>query len=209
VAAARLRAPDRYPFIRTTFVVSFVPAVFVIGLYPLAPPHWLPVFGFGVPPSDAELATSAALVHNSTAAAASQHFGFAVFVAAATIWLRPRSWLAWSTLAYPVLVFVVIVGTGNHYVLDCVVGALTFAFAAVVASLLHQRPEPTNPLPQASGTVGIVVGCALSVWGVVSLDLTNLGTWENDLPNALALGVGIAWVLGPRLVAKQPVPEGG
>ena len=209
VAAARLRAPDRYPFIRTTFVVSFVPAVLVIGLYPLAPPHWLPAFGFGVPPSDSELATGAALFHNSTAAAASQHFGFAVFVAAAAIWLWPRSWLAWSTLAYPVLVFVVIVGTGNHYVLDCVVGALTFAFAAVVASLLHQSPEPTNTLPQARGTVGIVVGCVLSVWGLVSLDLTGLGTLENDLPNALVLGLGIACVLGPRLVAKQPVPEGG
>jgi hypothetical protein len=209
VAAARLLAPDRYPFIRTTFVVSFVPAVFVIGLYPLAPPHWLPEFGLGVPPSEAELATGAALFHNSTAAAASQHFGFAVFVAAAAIWLFPRSWLAWSTLAYPVLVFVVIVGTGNHYVLDCVVGTLTFAFAAVVASVLCESRESANALPQASGTVGVAVGYALSVWGFVSLDLTDLGTWENDLPNALVLAAGIACVLGPRLVAKEPVPEGG
>jgi PAP2 superfamily len=209
VAAARLLAPDRYPLIRTTFVVSFVPAVLVIGLYPLAPPHWLPELGLGVPPSDADLATGAALFHNSTAAAASQHFGFAVFVAAATIWLFPRSWLAWTTLAYPALVFVVIVGTGNHYVLDCLVGTLTFAFAAVVASLLHESPESSNALPQASGAVGIAVGYALGIWGFVSLDLTHLGTWENDLPNALALATGIACVLGPRLVAKEPVPEGG
>jgi PAP2 superfamily len=209
VAAARLLAPERYASIRTTFVVSFVPAVLVIGLYPLAPPHWLPEFGLGVPPSDAELATGAALFHNSTAAAASQHFGFAVFVAAATIWLFPRSWLAWSTLAYPVLVFVVIVGTANHYVLDCVVGTLTFAFAAVVASLLHESTEPTNALPRASGAIGIAVGYALGVWGFVSLDLTDLGTWENDLPNALVLAAGTACVLGLRLVAKEPVPEGG
>ena len=101
VAAARLLAPDRYPLIRTAFVLSFVPAVLVIGLYPLAPPHWLTELGLGAPPSDAELGTSGALFHNSTAAAASQHFGFAVFVAAASIWLFPRSRLAWSTLAIP------------------------------------------------------------------------------------------------------------
>jgi hypothetical protein len=210
VAAARLLAPDRYPLLRTTFVLSFVPAVLVIGLYPLAPPHWLPEFGFGGAPSDAELtAASGALFHNSTAAAASQHFGFAVFVAAASIWLFPRSWLAWSALAYPALVFVVIVGTGNHYVLDCVVGTLTFASAAVVASRLHERSEPASARLRASGIISIAVGYGLFVWGFVSLDLTNLGAWENDLPYALVLAAGLACVLAPRLVAKEPVPEGG
>jgi PAP2 superfamily len=210
VAAARLLAPERYPLLRTTFVLSFVPAVLVIGLYPLAPPYWLPEFGLGGPPSDAELtATSGALFHNSTAAAASQHFGFAVFVAAASIWLFPRSWLAWSTPAYPALVFVVIVGTGNHYVLDCVIGTLTFALAAVVASLVHETPESANARPSASGAVAIAFGYALCTWGFVSLDLTDLGTWENDLPYTLVLAAGIACVLAPRLVAKEPVPESG
>jgi PAP2 superfamily len=208
VAAARLLAPDRYPLLRTTFVLSFVPAVLVIGLYPLAPPHWLPEFGFGGPPSDVELVTGGALLHNSTAAAASQHFGFAAFVALASIWLFPRSSLAWSTLAYPALVFVVIVGTGNHYVLDCVVGTLTFVLAAVVASRLHERPRLETAQPPVGGAVGIAVGYALCVWGFVSLDLTNLGAWERDLPHALVLAAGIVCVLAPRLVSKEPVPEG-
>ena len=102
VAAVRLLAPDRYPLLRTTFVLSFVPAALVIWLYPLAPPHWLPEFGFGVPPTDAELAnTTGAIFHNTTAAAASQHFGFALFVAAASIWLFPRSPYAWATHRVP------------------------------------------------------------------------------------------------------------
>ena len=46
------------------------------------------------------------------------------------------------------LVFLVIVGTGNHYVLDCVVGSLTFALATVVALVLHGpvagRPQSSN-----------------------------------------------------------------
>ncbi len=95
VAAARLLAPERYPVVRTTFALAFLPAALVIWLYPLAPPHWLPEFGFGVPPTDAELtSTTGALFHNTTAAAASQHFGFAVLVAATAIWLFPRSRLA-------------------------------------------------------------------------------------------------------------------
>jgi PAP2 superfamily len=206
VAAARLIAPDRYPRIRTTFVVSFVPAAFVIGLFPLAPPHWLPELGLGVPPSDADLtSTTGALFHNTTAAAASQHFGFAAFVAATAIWLFPRSRLAWATLAYPALVFVVIVGTGNHYVLDCVVGALTFVFAAAVASVVH-RGVPAPSRVETSGVAGIAFGYALIAWGFVSLDLTELGSWDN-LVDVLVLAAGFAAVLTPRLGEKDLVTE--
>jgi hypothetical protein len=207
MAAARLLAPARYPLLRTVFVVSFLPAVLVIALYPLAPPHWLPELGLGVPPSDAELVKNTAFLHNSTAAAASQHFGFAVFVAAASIWLFPRSRLAWSTLGYPVLVFVVIVGTGNHYVVDCVVGTLTFVLAAFVASVLHERPTPAGAPPHTSGTVSVIVGYVLVVWGFVSLDLTKLGAWETNLLDALVLAAGVACVLAPRLAAREPLTE--
>jgi len=207
VAAVRLLAPDRYPSLRTTYVLSFVPAVLVIGLYPLAPPHWLPGLGLGGAPTEAELAAGGALFHNSTAAAASQHFGFAVFVAAASIWLFPRALLAWSTLAYPALAFVVILGTGNHYVLDCVVGALTFVLAGAVAFLVHGRPERGRPETPVAGTSSVVVGYGLVVWGFVSLDVTQLGAWERNLVFGLVLAAGIAFVLVPRLVSREPLPE--
>ena len=207
VAAVRLLAPDRYPRLRTTYVLSFLPAVLVIGFYPLAPPHWLPSLGLGGAPSDLELTTGGALLHNSTAAAASQHFGFAVFVAAASIWLFPRSLLAWATLAYPVLVFVVIVGTGNHYVLDCVVGTLTFTFAALAASIVHGTPAPASASQHASGIAGIAVGYALIVWGFVSLDVLSPRAWERNLLELLVLAAGIALVVAPRLAAREPLPE--
>ena len=147
IAAARLLAPERYPVVRTTFALAFLPAALVIWLYPLAPPHWLPEFGFGVPPTDAELTnTTGALFHNTTAAAASQHFGFAVLVAATAIWLFPRSRLAYATLVYPVLVFLVIVGTGNHYVVDCIIGMLT--------SGSRQRSRPSCTVHVISRTRG-------------------------------------------------------
>jgi hypothetical protein len=205
VAAVRLLAPDRYPLLRTTFMLSFVPAALVIWLYPLAPPHWLPEFGFGVPPTDAELtSTTAALFHNTTAAAASQHFGFALFVAVASIWLFPRSPLAWATIAYPVLASVVIVGTGNHYVLDCIVGTLTFVLAAAVASRLVPLQERQSPVLQRGDIVSIAVGYGLIAWGFVSLDLTALDA--DNVLHALVLAAGVALVVAPRL-GEEPLVE--
>jgi len=207
VAAVRLLAPDRYPLLRTTFLLSFVPAALVIWLYPLAPPHWLPEFGFGVPPTDAELTnTSGALFHNTTAAAASQHFGFALFVAAASIWLFPRSILAWATFAYPVLVFVVIVGTGNHYVVDCMIGMLTFVLAAAIASKLVPVPRQRVQVAQTGGIASVAIGYALVAWGFVSLNLTSPTSADNVLHLAV-LAVGVAAVVVPRLVDTDLLTE--
>jgi hypothetical protein len=205
VAAMRLVAPDRYPLLRTTFMLSFVPAALVIWLYPLAPPHWLPAFGFGAPPTDTELAnTTGALFHNTTAAAASQHFGFALFVAVASIWLFPRSPFAWATIAYPMLAFVVIVGTGNHYVLDCIVGTMTFVLAAAVAWQLVPAREPRTPVAPPGDIASIAVGYALVAWGFVSLDLTALDA--DSVLHALVLAAGVALVVTPRL-GEEPLVE--
>lgn len=197
LAAARLLVPDRYPRLRTTFLLSFVPAVLVIGLYPLAPPAWLPELGLGRTPSDDDLsATLSELLSNSTAAAASQHFGFALFIACGSLWLWPRSPLAWATLAYPAAVFVVIVATGNHYVLDCAVGAGTFALAAVAARLIHGpassgRARPVWPLRWVAVAV---FGYAAIAWGV-----ETLANGRSPLAGALAVAAGVAAALAPRV----------
>ncbi len=201
LASARLLAPSRYPFLRTTFLLSFLPAVVVIGSYPLAPPLWLPELGLGPPPAEADLGgTLRALLENSTAAAASQHFGFALFIALGSLWIRPRSLLAWATLSYPVLVFVVILGTGNHYVLDCAVGAGTFVLGAGVARLAHGRLPPATegcstwtPHWIASGALGY----ALIAWGVETLANGEI------LPGgAAAVALGIGCALAPRLARR-------
>ena len=207
VAAARLLAPARYPVVRTTFALAFLPAALIIWLYPLAPPHWLPAFGFGAPPTDAELTnTTGALFHNTTAAAASQHFGFTVLVAATAIWLFPRSRLAYATLVYPVVVFLVIVGTGNHYVVDCIVGTLTLVLAAVVAIFVHRPRDLQHTWPQTSGVASIALGYGLVTWGFVSLDLTGLRSWDNAF-YALVLSCGVAAVIAPRLAGKELLTE--
>src|SRR3954471_12463763 len=120
MALARLLRPERYPFLRSAFALSHIPALIVIGLYPLAPPRWVPGMPFAVAAPDGLNGA----MHNATAAAASQHVGYPLFIAAATIWLARGSRLSWLTLAYPALVYVIVVGTANHYTLDAIIGGL-------------------------------------------------------------------------------------
>ena len=58
LAAARLRAPDRYPRLRTIYALSYLPAFVVIWRFPTAPPRWLPVIGLGHAPSQSELSNT-------------------------------------------------------------------------------------------------------------------------------------------------------
>jgi hypothetical protein len=208
VAATRLLRPDHYPRVRTIFVLSFVPAIVVIWAYPLAPPRWLSDLGMGPAPREAELGSSGALFHNETAAAASQHFGFALFVAAMTLWLFPRSRALWLALAYPAVVFVVIVGTGNHYVIDCMVGALTFLLAALAGRFLHGGTAASGITASTNGAPIAALGYGLLAWGLVSLDFTTPVIW-NNVGDALILVLGLVLVLSPRLGVKEAVTESG
>jgi hypothetical protein len=154
MAAARTLDPVRYPLLRTTYALLHVPALLVLALYPLAPPHWVA----GIPYADGPPLHPSAL-RNETAAAVSLHFGAPVMIAAGALWLRPRAALAWLTLLYPPLVFVVILGTGNHYVLDTVIGTACVAAGFAAAAAIH------GPLPRSSG----------ARWARVALAGTGVG----------------------------------
>ena len=170
MVALRAAAPDRYPRVRAAFVLLHVPALIAIAAFPLAPPQWLPhppAWSGGVPALHGSLFTD---LRNQTAAVASEHFGYAALIAAGTLWSarwRPK---AWTVMAYPAYVFVVIVGTGHHYPLDVVVGAACVAFGFAVAGALEgpvtQRPELALPVkrwaPLAVG-YGLLAGWADAV----------------------------------------------
>jgi hypothetical protein len=177
LAAARLAAPARYPLVRLTLFVSYIPAAILIGLIPTAPPRWLPELGSAGPPTDAQLSqTTSELLQNSTAAIASQHFGYALLIAAGSLWLWPRSPLARALTLYPVFVFIVVVATANHYVLDCVIGALTIGFGAVVAAAIANGvPRPRLAPAPATVVVPLVgIAFALGVAGLITASVCAL-----------------------------------
>jgi hypothetical protein len=138
LAAALLFAPQQFPALRTAFLLGHVPALLLIALVPMAPPRWLPEMPYteGVPNADA-LARQGRLA-NETATLVGFHVGYAAFVAAGTIWLA-RGRLRYLVLAYPAFVLVVVLGTGNHYLLDGLVGILCFGVGAAGAWALHGR----------------------------------------------------------------------
>ena len=180
LAAARLAAPARYPLIRLALFVSYIPAAALIGLIPLAPPRWLPELGSPGPPTDAELtAPTSEFLQNSTAAIASQHFGYAFLIAAASLWLWPRSPIARALTLYPALVFVVVVATANHYVLDCVIGAFTIVFGAAVARAAAKGvPMPSLKPAPALTTIALVgAALALGVAGVITTAVTAVAVF--------------------------------
>lgn len=198
LAAARLAAPARYPLVRLALFVSYVPAALLIGLIPVAPPRWLPELGSAGPPTDAQLTgTTSELLQNSTAAIASQHFGYAFLIAAGSLWLWPRSPLARALALYPVFVFVVVVATANHYVLDCVIGAATIAFgAAVTAAIAKGLPRPRlEPAPARAAVPLVAVALALGVAGIITASVCALVV-------AVAAPV-LARALGPTRGARE------
>ncbi len=112
-------------FVRNMFLVAMGLALVGYVVYPTAPPRFFPEWGFtdsvanftGIDP-DSGLAS--ALV-NPFAAVPSMH-------------------VAWRL--YPLLVTFVVVATGNHFLMDAVLGALTAAVSAYVAQFLLARARP-------------------------------------------------------------------
>ena len=138
-------------------------AINVVGLavflcYPVAPPRLLPggrfddvVAGSGT--WGAWEAGGGVAAHaNELASMPSLHVAWAVWVALTVATMTPRRrWraLAW---AHVVMTCVVVVVTGNHYLLDLVAGALTCGVAWAVSPILARRLRHsaiTGPLHRA------------------------------------------------------------
>jgi hypothetical protein len=91
------------------------------------------------------------------------HVGYAAIVGASLVRDGARPALQAAGLLYPTLVLLVIVGTGNHFLLDAVAGVIVAAVAAGAARLIvhgnrsgsaatprdrvahHRKVEPPSP----------------------------------------------------------------
>ncbi len=143
-----VRRPEQYRAARNSFVLLNVVAITCFALCPTAPPRLVPGQGFvdtvrlgqtwgswGSPVGDHA---------NQLAAMPSLHFAWAVWVSVVLAWMGHRWWLQGVSAVHVAATFVVIVATGNHYVLDAVAGfLLALACVAMVG-----RPQPgTVPVP--------------------------------------------------------------
>jgi membrane-associated phospholipid phosphatase len=151
-----LRRNDSFYFVRNVFMIAMAIALVGYAVYPTAPPRLFSEWGFtdtirqltGV---TFEKSPTGALL-NFYAAVPSMHVCFALMVG----W--PMSRLVRSRasrclwLLYPVLISFVVVATGNHYLTDVFLGALTAGAAWMLASrlLARARPEAWSFSPAAA-----------------------------------------------------------
>ena len=145
--------PKLYPYIRNAFFAANAVALAVFVLFPVAPPRVMNDVGFtdtlqrisGIDLRAGRLAS----LFNPYAAVPSMHFGYAFMVGVVAAFLL-RAWpLRALALAYPVVVFLTITGTANHYVLDSVGGALAIlvGFGAVAAWHVARSGNPLGAPP--------------------------------------------------------------
>ena len=142
-----LRRNDSFYFVRNMFMIAMAIALVGYTVYPTAPPRLMPEWGFtdsiaqfmGTP--HVEGGPTSALL-NFYAAVPSMHVCFAILVGIPMARLVKR-WpakLAWRL--YPLLITFVVVATGNHYLTDVFLGALTAGAAALLADRLLARARP-------------------------------------------------------------------
>jgi hypothetical protein len=136
-------------------------AISVIGyaLFPTAPPRFLPELGLD--PSSSVTGNNPLLSHpgdplfNAFAAVPSMHVGLSVLLAWSLALLVRRRVISGLLFAYPLLMTYVVVASGNHFFLDAVLGLLTAALAAGVATLLGRlNPDwafGEGPPPERAG----------------------------------------------------------
>jgi membrane-associated phospholipid phosphatase len=134
-----------YAFVRNIALISWTAGVVWYALQPVAPPRLL-ASGFTDTVSsqtffdlDSEFVRA---FYNPVAAMPSLHVGMAPVVAWALIRLTPWVWTRALGWAYPVLVSVSIVVTGNHYLLDIAGGLAVVLPAVAIAAWLARAPQP-------------------------------------------------------------------
>jgi membrane-associated phospholipid phosphatase len=132
-----VRCPAAYRPVRNALVLTNVVALVVFALYPAAPPRLLPGAGFVDSVAEAGFGSShGPIPADQYGALPSLHLAWATWVAITGFAITRRRIPRVLFVVHPILTAVVVVATGNHYVLDVVSGVLLGIVAAWASGLL-------------------------------------------------------------------------
>ncbi len=148
------RRPDLYRSARNALVVICALGLLAFWLYPVAPPRLIPGTGF----IDTAVATGVASPTSSTttpdpyAAMPSLHIAWAVWAGIVALLMAQRLAFRLLWASYPLVTALVVVGTGNHYLLDVAAGgALALSALAVTRNAgCHSAQVPGEMVRCAS-----------------------------------------------------------
>ena len=141
-----MRRKESFYFVRNMFMAAMLIALVGYALYPTAPPRLMPEWGFtdtvqaftGI---TAERGTSAALL-NLYAAIPSMHVCFSLMVGVPLSRFVKHRAIKLLWLAYPLYITFVVIATGNHFLTDAVLGAVTAALSALISKEVLARARP-------------------------------------------------------------------
>jgi len=151
------RRPLLYPAVRHAMIGTTFVGLVVHLAFPLAPPRMLSGLGFidtaarygpNIYAGDPDHPT----VVNQYAAMPSLHVGWAMLVAGGLIAATTTRW-RWLWLLHPTLTAVAVVGTANHYWLDCIVGVVLLAVVTATFGRLPRAMRRREPARAAAGGV--------------------------------------------------------
>jgi hypothetical protein len=160
-----LRRPATYRWARNSCVALNLVAVTCFALYPLSPPRLAPqlhiVDTVGLHHTWGSWGSPISNGANQLAAMPSLHFALALWVAVMLYLANASLVLRVLGIANAVLTFLVILLTGNHYVLDALGASVVVAVCVIATAPRHPRfrPDrfyagPRNPsAPQLAGIV--------------------------------------------------------
>jgi hypothetical protein len=139
------RNPNFY-FVRNMFMVAMGLALIGYTVLPTAPPRLFPQDGFIDTITDyAQVNHDSGLVKlfiNPWAAIPSMHIAFSLMIGISGAMISRHAITRALWCVYPLLVFFVVVVTGNHFWVDAAAGALVAALAAIAARQVLARARP-------------------------------------------------------------------
>jgi PAP2 superfamily len=152
-----LRRPAAYPRFRNAILASGALSLVLFALYPLAPPRFMPEYGFV--DTITEHATSYRTLNtpafvNEYAAMPSLHFGWILLVGIAWVTLSRHPLVRALGAALPALMFASIVLTANHYIIDGIVAGVVIMLGLGIGGVIDRWPwsrhdhEPTTAQPR-------------------------------------------------------------
>jgi len=144
--------PQAYRWARTGIMVATGVALLGFWLYPLAPPRFLPSYGFTDPVTALHsfglyASDASGSLTNQYAAMPSMHAGWALWCGFLLVKLTTQRWAKLLGVIYPATTVFVILSTANHYLMDAVAGVAVISAAMGLSWILYYRcPERTARL---------------------------------------------------------------
>ncbi len=134
------RHRHNYALFRNAFLISGLIALIGFSTVPLAPPRYMPEFGFTDTIINAQsyYAFQNPKIVNQYAAMPSLHFGWDVLVAIAIGVNANTRWVRVFAVFMPVVMLAGIVLTANHYFLDAAAGALVAGMGLTAAYVIRR-----------------------------------------------------------------------